>query len=70
MDYDDQVIMEYAPFSTYLSENLPGSLALNLDFGKFISGELPFQYSKGTKYGEMLFQYADLMMWTLPAPRY
>jgi len=54
-DYDSQVIMEYAPFSDYLSKNLPGPLATNTDFQSYMREDFPWQYSKGAKYGEMLF---------------
>jgi hypothetical protein len=48
---------------------LPAPLDQNLDFQDFLLGELKEPCTKGY-YSSMIYQYADLLMMTMPKPRY
>ena len=58
---ESQMIMEYAPFTNYLAKYLPEKLSSNIDFVEFLLGE------KIEQSQPMLFNYADILMYTLPS---
>ena len=65
---DNSVIMEYAPMSKYLVNYLPAELIQNEGFKRYLSGTLTEAVE--SPFNATLFSYADVMMYTLPTPRY
>jgi hypothetical protein len=67
--FTTQVIMEYSPFTPWFANNLPAPLDQNLDFQDFLLGEFKEPWTEGY-YSSMIYQYADVLMMTMPKPRY
>jgi len=65
---DNSVIMEYAPLNNYLVNYLPAKLSQNEGFKRYLLGTLTEKAP--SPYNATLFSFADVMMYTLPAPRY
>ena len=54
-----QLIMEYQPWGRQLAEYLPASLSTNTNFKSYLANET-----------SDLFPYSDMLMMTLPSPRF
>jgi hypothetical protein len=64
-DFEAMVLMEYEPYTSLLVKNLPSQLNSNRDFKSWLS------YSDSSNYySAKLFGYSDLMVMTMPSPRY
>jgi hypothetical protein len=64
-DFEAMLLMEYEPFTSYLVQNLPSQLSSNKDFKSWLAYADPQNY-----YSPKIFGYSDLMVMTMPEPRY
>ena len=69
-EFTTQVIMEYSPWTPWFVEYLPSPLSENEGFKSYLLGTFyPADWYE-SYYSPMAYNYADMIMMTVPKPRY